>query len=157
DALGEIASLVRVHGVPIAPRARTAPWPAPVPSAPPRRAWHPRLSLAGALAAVLVGIAMLGFFRLGDPPVASSRGAASLPPAVQAATGLAVLPFTNISPDKDQDYFSDGVSEDLLNALLKIRDLNVAGRASSFSFKGKNADDRTIGEKLGVANILLGS
>jgi TolB-like protein/Tfp pilus assembly protein PilF len=156
DALGEIASLVRLHGVPIAARPRSAPFPAPVASVAPRPARRLRLSLAGALAAVLVLIAMLGFFRLGSPPAPSSRGgSSSTPPATPAATGLAVLPFTNTSPD--EEYFSDGLTEDLLNALVKIRDLNVAGRTSSFSFKGKNEDDRTIGEKLGVANILAGS
>jgi len=158
DALGEIASLIRLHGVPIAARARSASFPAPVPSVAPRPARRLRLSLAGALAAVLVLIAMLGFFRLGNPPVPSARGAgSSASPGTPAATGVAVLPFTNVSPDKGQDYFSDGLTEDLLNALVKIRDLNVIGRTSSFKFKGKDEDDRTIGEKLGVANILLGS
>ncbi len=70
---------------------------------------------------------------------------------------LAVLPFTNLTSDKEQEYFSDGLTEELLNALVKIPDLKVAGRTSSFSFKGKNEDLRTIGEKLGVANILEGS
>ena len=77
--------------------------------------------------------------------------------AVAETNSLAVLPFTNMSPDKDQEYFSDGLTEELLNALVKIPDLKVTGRTSSFSFKGKNEDLRTIAEKLGVANILEGS
>jgi|GEM_PF-6718095 len=70
---------------------------------------------------------------------------------------IAVLPFVDMSPDKDQEYFTDGISEELLNLLAKIRDFKVAGRTSSFAFKNKNEDLRVIGEKLGVATILEGS
>jgi TolB-like protein len=70
---------------------------------------------------------------------------------------IAVLPFNDMSPAHDQEYFSDGMAEELLNALAKVKDLQVAGRTSSFSFKGKNQDLRTIGKALGVANILEGS
>ena len=62
-----------------------------------------------------------------------------------------------MSSDPEQEYFADGLTEELLNALVKIPDLKVAGRTSSFSFKGKSEDLRTIGEKLGVANLLEGS
>jgi TolB-like protein len=70
---------------------------------------------------------------------------------------IAVLPFVNMSNDPDQEYFSDGLSEELLNLLSKIPELKVIGRTSSFSFKGKNEDLRVIGGKLGVAHILEGS
>ena len=70
---------------------------------------------------------------------------------------IAVLPFVDMSPAKDQEYFSDGMSEELLNLLAKIQGLKVISRTSSFSFKGKNLDVRTIGDKLGVGNILEGS
>ncbi|MDZ4795935.1 MAG: tetratricopeptide repeat protein [Bacteroidota bacterium] len=70
---------------------------------------------------------------------------------------IAVLPFVNMSNDKDQEYFSDGLSEELLNLLAKIPELKVIGRTSSFSFKGKNEDLRIIAEKLGVAHLLEGS
>ncbi len=70
---------------------------------------------------------------------------------------IAVLPFVNMSNDKEQEYFSDGLSEELLNLLAKIPELKVIGRTSSFSFKGKNEDLRSIAEKLGVSNILEGS
>ena len=70
---------------------------------------------------------------------------------------IAVLPFVNMSNDPEQEYFSDGLSEELLTLLSKIPELKVIGRTSSFSFKGKNEDLRIIGEKLGVANILEGS
>ena len=70
---------------------------------------------------------------------------------------IAVLPFVNMSNDPNQEYFSDGLSEELLNLLSKIPELKVIGRTSSFSFKGKNEDLRIIGDKLGVAHILEGS
>ena len=70
---------------------------------------------------------------------------------------IAVLPFVDMSPAKDQEYISDGMSEELLNLLAKIQGLKVISRTSSFSFKGKNIDVRKIGESLGVANILEGS
>jgi TolB-like protein/Flp pilus assembly protein TadD len=75
---------------------------------------------------------------------------------IQAAS-IAVLPFTDMSPEKDQEYFTDGLAEELLNVLAQIPDLKVAGRTSSFQFKGRNEDLREIGEQLGVANILEGS
>ncbi|HLF46944.1 MAG TPA: tetratricopeptide repeat protein, partial [Chitinophagaceae bacterium] len=70
---------------------------------------------------------------------------------------IAVLPFVDMSAGKDQEYFSDGLSEELLNLLSKISELKVIGRTSSFSFKGKNEDLRSIAQKLGVAHILEGS
>lgn len=70
---------------------------------------------------------------------------------------VAVLPFADMSPDKDQEYFADGVTEEVLDHLSQIRDLFVVGRTSSFSFKGKNEDLRIIGEKLGVSHLLEGS
>jgi serine/threonine-protein kinase len=70
---------------------------------------------------------------------------------------IAVLPFVNMSNDPDQDYFSDGISEELLNVLAKIPAFRVAGRTSSFAFKGRNADLRQIGDSLGVETILEGS
>jgi len=72
-------------------------------------------------------------------------------------SSIAVLPFVNMSNDKEQEYFSDGMSEELLNLLSKVPDLKVISRTSSFSFKGKNQDVRSIGDALGVANILEGS
>ena len=70
---------------------------------------------------------------------------------------IAVLPFVNMSSDIEQEYFSDGITEEILNALAKIKDLKVVGRTSSFSFKGKNEDLRVVGEKLNVAHLLEGS
>jgi TolB-like protein/class 3 adenylate cyclase/Tfp pilus assembly protein PilF len=70
---------------------------------------------------------------------------------------IAVLPFVNMSNDLEQEYFSDGMAEEILNSLSHVKDLKVAGRTSSFQFKGKNVDLREIGEKLGVATVLEGS
>ena len=70
---------------------------------------------------------------------------------------IAVLPFVNISSDKEQEYFSDGITEEILNALASVKELKVAGRTSSFAFKGQNQDLRRIGELLGVTHILEGS
>jgi len=70
---------------------------------------------------------------------------------------IAVLPFTNMSGDPDQEYFSDGVSEELLNVLAQIKPLKVIARTSSFSFKGQNVDIATVAEKLNVRHVLEGS
>ena len=70
---------------------------------------------------------------------------------------IAVLPFVNMSGDIENEYFSDGLSEELLNVLAKMPGLKVAGRTSSFQFKGENKDLRLIGEQLGVAHVLEGS
>jgi TolB-like protein len=70
---------------------------------------------------------------------------------------IAVLPFVNMSSDPEQEYFSDGVTEEILNRLATIRGLQVAARTSAFSFKGHNQDVREIAQQLGVSNILEGS
>jgi TolB-like protein/Flp pilus assembly protein TadD len=74
-----------------------------------------------------------------------------------SAPSIAVLPFVNMSSDPEQEYFSDGISEEILNALAGVKELKVAGRTSSFAFKGKDQDLRQIGETLGVDHILEGS
>ena len=73
------------------------------------------------------------------------------------ARGIAVLPLVNTSGDPANEYFSDGLSEELIAVLAKIPDLKVIGRSSSFLFKGKSDDSKTIGEKLGVGNLIEGS
>ncbi|HUR31244.1 MAG TPA: tetratricopeptide repeat protein [Saprospiraceae bacterium] len=70
---------------------------------------------------------------------------------------IAVLPFVNMSSDPENEYFSDGISEEILNALTRVDGLQVSARTSSFSFKGKNEDVRQIGSKLGVSTVLEGS
>jgi TolB-like protein len=82
---------------------------------------------------------------------------ASSATATSAPVSLAVLPFSDLSPARDQEYFSDGLAEEILNQLAQIKDLHVAGRTSSFSFKGRSEDLREIAAKLNVGNLLEGS
>ena len=91
--------------------------------------------------------------------VADATSDSTMPDEDSAAPELsiAVLPFADMSPQKDQEYFTDGISEELLNLLARIPDFRVAGRTSSFAFKGKNEDLREIGQKLDVGVILEGS
>jgi TolB-like protein len=110
----------------------------------------------------------LGYFAFDKFVLAPGRNAAEIDAAVQTAQeavpapvendkSIAVLPFVNMSDDAANEYFSDGISEEILNALAKVTELKVAGRTSSFAFKGKDQDLRVIGETLGVENILEGS
>jgi serine/threonine-protein kinase len=89
----------------------------------------------------------------------SALGVAEAPPTTTLVPekSLAVLPFTSLSRDPEDEFFADGVTEEILNALAQIPGLRVAGRSSSFSFKGKNEDLRSVGTKLGVATILEGT
>jgi len=73
------------------------------------------------------------------------------------ANSIAVLPFVDMSPAKDQEYFSDGLAEQLIHELAKVSGLKVVGRSSAFQFRGKNEDLREVGRNLGVSNILEGS
>ncbi len=88
---------------------------------------------------------------------AVAPAAAAAPAASESLRSIAVLPFVDMSQSKDQEYFSDGLSEQLLNDLAQIPELHVAGRTSSFYFKGRNVDLREIGSKLNVATVLEGS
>jgi TolB-like protein/Tfp pilus assembly protein PilF len=89
---------------------------------------------------------------------AAPTAAAGAPvPAARPAASIAVLPFVDMSEHKDQEYFSDGLSEQLLNELAQLPGLHVAGRTSAFYFKGRNEDLRVIGRRLNVATVLEGS
>src|SRR5574337_553705 len=88
---------------------------------------------------------------------ASENTYAPSPATVIPAKSIAVLPFENLSGEPNQKYFSDGVTEEILNALAQIPDLKVAGRTSAFQFNSQGGDLRKIGEILGVANVLVGS
>ena len=88
------------------------------------------------------------------PPLRSQSQAA---PQEKDAPSIAVLPFINMSRDEENEYFADGLSEELLNVLAKIRGLRVASRTSAFSFKGKDVDIPTVAQKLNVATVLEGS
>jgi TolB-like protein len=98
---------------------------------------------------VAVGLLLVDKFLLSDSQVPSDEIIAT------ESQSIAVLPFVNMSGD--EDYFADGLSEELLNLLAKIPDLKVAGRTSSFAFKGINRDLREVGEALDVTKVLEGS
>ncbi len=113
---------------------------------PAKRAWIFVVVIAGGIS--------LGLFFLGRFTVRTSSSASSgeLP-----AKSIAVLPFVNMSGKAGNDDFSDGITEEILNALAQISDLKVVARTSAFQFKGKNVDLRQVGETLGVAYVLEGS
>ena len=79
------------------------------------------------------------------------------PRASGSCCSVAVLPFVNMSPDPENEFFSDGVTEEIINALTRVNGLQVTARTSSFAFKGQNLDVREIGETLGVSTVLEGS
>ncbi|MFL6276417.1 MAG: protein kinase domain-containing protein [Blastocatellia bacterium] len=91
------------------------------------------------------------------PPVRTGNNSDSVTAEMKLSPSIAVLPFINISNDPDNEYFCDGLAEELLNALSKINALRVAARTSAFSFKGKDADIREIGQRLNVGAVLEGS
>jgi TolB-like protein/DNA-binding winged helix-turn-helix (wHTH) protein/Tfp pilus assembly protein PilF len=108
------------------------------------RTWKPAIILALVVAAAcIVGLVWLTRSRLDASSFKNNS--------------IAVLPFTDMSPGKDQEYFADGLSEQLINDLAKVSGLKVVARSSAFQFKGKSEDLRTVGHELGVANILEGS
>ena len=109
---------------------------------------------------VLVFIALgIGWWWMGQSHKKRAASADSAVPAVNTivAKSVAVLPLVNTSGDPANEYFSDGLSEELIAVLAKIPDLKVIGRSSSFLFKGQTAESKTIGEKLGVAHLIEGS
>ena len=111
-----------------------------------------------ALLVIAVALAALAFL-VANRLVLPKRGA-EIAPAIAFAPpphSIAVLPFVNMSGDKEQEYFSDGLTEELLNALATINGLQVAARTSAFSFKGKDAEIGTIARRLNVGAVLEGS
>jgi TolB-like protein/Flp pilus assembly protein TadD len=90
-------------------------------------------------------------------PLQADGGAAQEEGATMPVDSLAVLPFADLSPQKDQEYFCEGLADELINALTRIRGLRVTSRTSSFQFKGASADVREIGKRLGVRAVLEGS
>ncbi|MBI3470361.1 MAG: protein kinase [Candidatus Solibacter usitatus] len=100
-----------------------------------------------------VRLALEDLRSLQSTSVAASRRI----PAVEIAPSIAVLPFTNLSPDKENEYFSDGLAEEIINALANVPGLRVTARTSAFSFRGKDLDIRGIAGKLNVSTVLEGS
>jgi TolB-like protein/lipoprotein NlpI len=121
---------------------------------PVRATWRSKAVLLGIVAlVVLVALAYLVVDRFWISNQPTAAPAAFVPPP----HSIAVLPFVNLSSDKDQEYFSDGLTEELLNSLAEINELQVAARTSAFSFKGTNTDIGTIARKLNVGAVLEGS
>src|SRR5207249_3761337 len=116
-------------------------------AAPPWLRWNPKV-VGTAVAALLLGAAAIWLFR-GE----LFRAPQFNPPE----KSIAVVPFFDLSQAKGQEYFCDGMSEEILQALAKVDGLRVVARTSSFSFKGKNVTARDVGEKLNVENVLEGS
>lgn len=161
EFIQHIQHLLALEAPSIPPRGAAPPEVPPAPS--------PRISMwtrIARLAAVVV-IACVAVWVAVEKPWISSRSpesrraGATEAPVTTAASGvqpsIAVLPFVNMSADKAQDYFADGLAEELLDLLAKTPGLHVIARTSSFSFKGKSDDIATIAAKLKVANILEGS
>ena len=128
---------------------------------------HKRLLLAAACAAVVVALAWLLADRFWiSKHVSQERPAATPSPAASAGVpaspvildkSIAVLPFVDMSEKKDQEYFSDGLSEELIDLLAQVQDLHVPARTSSFYFKGKQSTIAEIAKSLGVSHVLEGS
>ena len=106
------------------------------------------------LMAIAIAYFAVDKFVLNQP---ADEHIAAKPQKTTSELSIAVLPFANMTADKENEFFADGLSEELLNVLSQVQDLKVTGRTSSFFYKGKNEDLRKIGETLGVANILEGS
>jgi TolB-like protein/Tfp pilus assembly protein PilF/tRNA A-37 threonylcarbamoyl transferase component Bud32 len=118
----------------------------------PSRKWWPVALGAGA---VLILLLFAGASLLRQKAGPTAGATVETPDAAQPS--IAVLPFVDMSPEHDQGYFSDGVAQEIINALAQVPGLHVAARSSSFTFKGTNEDLRAVAQKLGVANVLEGS
>lgn len=108
----------------------------------------------------LAALALVLLVFVGERLFFSANDAAVPQPASASDDGqvsIAVLPFADMSPEKDQEYFSDGISEEILNGLARLKTMKVAGRTSAFAFKDRNEDLREIGAALGVEHVLEGS
>ena len=107
--------------------------------------------VGAALAAALVGLVILGWV------FAARTGSTSRPAVEMAGPSVVVVPFVNISGDPGQEYFSDGLTEEIMSFLMRVDGLRVVGRTSAFSFKSATADAVEIGRRLGVRAVLTGS
>ena len=113
------------------------------------------VSLTAVLAVIAAALFIFQLFR--SKILTTTTSSVSSIASTVSAKSVAVLPLVNTSGDPSNEYFSDGLSEELIAVLTKVPDLKVIGRSSSFLFKGKSDDSRTIGERLGVAHLIEGS
>ncbi|MCG6963042.1 MAG: protein kinase [Acidobacteria bacterium] len=136
-------------------RRRTSSPGSTIPSGTGRRLWIGAAALALAALGVAGYLATRGGQRATSMPTREAKTAPA--PLAAPKNSIAVLPFVNMSSDKGQDYFADGIAEDLLNLLARVQPLQVAARTSSFAFRGKDVGIPQIARTLHVANILEGS
>src|SRR5271167_3095286 len=122
-------------------------------TAPPRRVWI----VAGASAALALVAAYFLIDKAWFSRHTTAKGETPGATVVVSDNSIAVLPFVDMSQQKDQEYFADGMAEELINHLSRSPGLKVIARTSSFQFKGKNEDVRSIAGRLGVAHLLQGS
>ncbi len=166
--LKNIAEPIRAYllqvDVPAQAKPETAAEPATQSKPPEPKKRTPLATLAAATAALLVVLAAGAWWFLNanrpaavatNPPAPSASNAAARAEAKHLS--IVVLPFTNLSGDPSQDYFADGVTDNLTTELSRIRDSFVIARNTAFTFKGKNVDAKEIGKELGVRYVLEGS
>jgi TolB-like protein len=151
-----IKRLLSLGSLPLSPEFGAAPIGRDTPSS--RRAKRPLLAIAAVIAFMALVYLCADKFRISRHVSASTPGAVKATAAFSPPPrSIAVLPFVNMSGDKEQEYFSDGLAEELLNDLSRIDELQVSARTSSFAFKGKDIDIGTIARKLNVGAVLEGS
>ena len=150
------ATVLPAGAAPARPQAMREPVPAPRQSK-----WALPAIAVAVVAGALVYFAIDRFWISKHPTLQPTAPATQVSTTANAFSppphSIAVLPFVNMSGDKEQEYFSDGLSEELLNELSRINELHVAARTSAFSFKGKDTDIGTIARKLNVGTVLEGS
>jgi TolB-like protein/class 3 adenylate cyclase len=144
QSVKNIAEPVRAYRVLLTPQAARAK-----PEVPKRRL----VATAAALVALVIVVVLVAWFKPWRP--SEEPGSTALP--VTDEPSIAVLPFTNLSGDKEQEYFADGLSDDLITSLSKISGLLVIARNSTFAYKDKQVDVRTAARELGVKFVLEGS
>jgi TolB-like protein len=120
--------------------------------------WTLTLTIILVVAGFPIALIFAWIFEFSDKGIKKTDPAAiGNAPSVPPENSIVVLPFENMSPDRDQDYFSDGLTEEIINALVHVSSLKVIARTSSFAYKGKYEDVREIGAKFNVAHVLEGS
>jgi adenylate cyclase len=150
--LKNIAELIRVYSLRVGVPAQAKPAMGAKSDAPKKRSALLLLAVGIAALLVLIGGAAWWFLNANRPVAVASKA-----PAEAAHLSIVVLPFTNLSDDPAQDYFADGITENLTTDLSRIRDSFVIARNTAFTFKGKNLDAREIGKQLDVRYVLEGS
>ncbi len=141
-----------------APPRATPPAGTDVAAARPARAWsRPRPAAVLAAGAVVLGLALVASFTVPGWRTGGGRATGAKPRATARPMSIAVLPFVNAGGDPKDEYFVDGITDDLTSALGKFAGLHVVGRSSAFAFKGTRLTDRAVGDSLNVAMLLEGT